>query len=758
MLSGPTSLRANVSLGAEALAVRDFHLTARRLALSGGERVLDQVEVAAEALDLGDIRGWADLPARGELRDLSVGFDTHEGPVSLHVGTGRFESHAEGANTRLSLEATLGPGPERIVASIRAESKSFAPGTPLASLPFDVALETEIFDPTPLSPYLPRAWKAELHDARMAATATLSGDLSGGVRGDARLALNSGALEFSGIRLEGPASLAGMLAISSQGIRLDAGQLNVAQASMGDHLATGVRAELSWSGETVDLAAIDLDRYNGLLLAAMGESAGPELRVTWAERFSAFGNTGPWPLGGLSWLHVPSQASVVGAEATLVDPRDSEAAPLPLRIEQAELRGFAVGETVSLGLRANLGAAADSRGSVELQGTLGPLGSESSALSLEATARGIDPSLALAYAPPDWDVSEALGPLEGGVVLRAGQGRPLEAEFTIDAASGSLLVSGLQLAAPLHARGIVSSGDGGLSIREGRLEVAGAALGEYEADALRADYAIDGATLSLPSIAWHAYDGSWQHRGSVKLTDPPVFDLSLNVDAASLNQLAAFDLAEEPIRLGGRATLRGTWHGIDRWLEDVEGSGALELRGGSIPGSALIRAVLSALLSRVPDMGLISTGEQQPSRTRLQRASVPFQVERRRLRTDAFKLITDDYTLNGEVRLSQDFDVRLNGEVQFTSHGLSKMLSMGGIPKRVRKGFRLPAIPVEGRGPPEALTFRADVRKIPLATLHGILGLPLRAIDAVRGVGGAVRDVGKRALGKKESKSGPDDR
>jgi hypothetical protein len=197
----------------------------------------------------------------------------------------------------------------------------------------------------------------------------------------------------------------------------------------------------------------------------------------------------------------------------------------------------------------------------------------------------------------------------------------------------------------------------------------------------------------------------------------------------------------------------GRWTGEARWLDAMAGEGRLELRDGYMPSTRMLRAIGRALVGRVPGVSRTAAEDSGPiSRTPLERGHIPFRIDDGRLHTDAFEFVTGDYHVSAHGSLDHELRVQLGGDATLTARGLAKTLAFVSLPR----AFRLPAIPIEASGPLDDLRFRADVSRVPMATLRGLGRLPGRATDAVRGAGGAVMDLPGRVLPFRRSPQEPE--
>ncbi len=719
-LHGPAVIDATVSRGADSLRLGDVRLALADLRLPGAATSLSELEVLADGFELGS--GESEFAAN----EVALTYESGGVGRRLHVERVVLEAREAG----LALEASLGPERGRTPLALQATLRGAPEGTPAAERPLDVLLRLDPTDAAEVAPWLPESWGAETREARLEGEADLAGSLDAGLRGAARLSLGSGALGFGELSIDAPASLEGRIDATRGGFALEGGALDAAAFRYDEYETRGVRARLRFDGAKLEVEEAAFDRYDGPLVLAEEGRTGPELQVLRAAEVRLFGSLGAWPHGArVEWLRIPSRATLLDAHGTIQTGGQPE--PIPVRFSRLEIEDYARGRTARLGLRAELGDPPASSGTLRVDGTRGPLGEPDGTLQLDVTASGLDPQLIRSELEQSFTLGGEPGPLDVNASLEVRADGSVEARGTLSMQEGSLGIDTTTLQAPLGWSGRVELRDGDFGIRSGRLTATGMSIGTLEASDLLVDHALSGTRLELAPMGFRVHGGSVQQSGWIRLETPPRFEVSMRLAELDALALAGLSTSPDPPVLSGRADLAGVWHGSERWLEELTGEGELTLRGGTLPAAELVRVVWNALVRRVPAIG--SRREAGVRRaTELHLARLPFEVGDRRVRTQGFTVGTEDYDLELRGALDAEMKLDLDGVVRFTSQGIDRLLRTSRIPSRLRSAFQLPSIPIQMRGPLRSPSIQADVARVPLATVEGLLRLPGRATGALR--------------------------
>jgi uncharacterized protein involved in outer membrane biogenesis len=287
-------------------------------------------------------------------------------------------------------------------------------------------------------------------------------------------------------------------------------------------------------------------------------------------------------------------------------------------------------------------------------------------------------------------------------------------------------------------------------VRDGELRAERAALGRHSARDVEARFALHAETLEVEELRFDAWGGRVVQRGRVQLGAPPRIALDLEAEDLDVAQLAGAAAEGEPTLLGGRAQASGPWTGEPNWLAPLSGQGRVRLRGGALYGAQLLRAITDALVAAVPGSGLVPGTRRAPRQTRLESAAASFAIRAGRIHSEDIDLVTGDYRVRGAGSLGHDGDVAIRANVVLSSPGVDLLATSVGSTRYLPRAFRSPAIPVVVTGTLARPAIRADTTSLPVATARGLLGLPERALDVVKGageVGGAAARGAGRAVG-----------
>ena len=647
------------------------------------------------------------------------------------------------------------------------------------------SLEAEQLDPAVVLPYLPKSWDVRrvngVVSGRVDAQLTSLASPRTGSEIDLELQLPGGVHEIGELSFGDGTQASMHLSWHEGGVEIREGRLESAWAALGDQRGSALAVTFGYAQGRLEVESLHLD--------ALSASLGSEGSGSWALHVERTGSIAlaaePGKPGLLFGL---SSAKARDARVTLSGPGDAR---VHILVDEFSVRDVALGQRASGVLAARLGDGEQGSLSVRSKTRILTRQPELASIhtSLEIRGEAIDLALLQPFLPPEWKVASRGARLDGVLRLARAPGPGFSGEIDLELATGalgvgpfdleaparldgrggrdgddlrldaalelgdagSLQVVGLQLGGPATASGLLSSSDGALSFRDGRVVAPRASLGPYRASALDAKIVFENAMLSADSLTFEAYGGSWTSRGHLTLGEVPSFEIAVGVQAVHLDDLVNAgreqQAARQPVLLTGEARVSGRWTGEAQWLEPMEGEGRLELHDGFMPSQKLLRAIGLAIVGRVPGVSrLASDGSQSVSRTPLEHARIPFRIANGKFHSDDLDLATGDYHVRGQASLSPALQAHLGGEVVLTAQGVSKALTFGALPDNLRSALRLPAIPFEASGPLDDLRFRADVGRIPMATLRGLLGLPSRATDAVRGVGGAVMNAPGRVL------------
>lgn len=285
------------------------------------------------------------------------------------------------------------------------------------------------------------------------------------------------------------------------------------------------------------------------------------------------------------------------------------------------------------------------------------------------------------------------------------------------------------------------------AVKDGALRAERASLRRHAARDVAMRFALHAGTLAVEELRFDAWGGRVAQRGRIELGAPPRIALDLEAEDLDLAALAGAAAAGEPTRLSGRAQVSGPWAGEDNWLAPLAGQGQVRLRGGTLHGARVLRAITDALVATVPGSGLVPGARRPPRQTRLESAKATFVVRHGRLASEDLDVVTGDFRMRGAGSLGHDGSVEIRAEVALTSPGVDQIASGVGSTRYLPRAFRLPSIPVTVSGTLAEPVIRADAAAMPTATVRGLLGLPSRGLDVVKGAGEAASSAARGAVG-----------
>jgi uncharacterized protein involved in outer membrane biogenesis len=389
-----------------------------------------------------------------------------------------------------------------------------------------------------------------------------------------------------------------------------------------------------------------------------------------------------------------------------------------------------VGEATPTGVPISLAAKFDPAGTISGKATVRSAAAASGAapdgtIAVTATATGLDAQTLLSYLAavgPGGDLVRADGTLDGSLTLSGSRAQGLTGEATITQSSGSVLWDQIDLTAPFSfSTRLTASRRGGIALSDGQLTIAQLAAGRISATAIGAAFDYGGDTLRLTSAHASAYGGTWTQSGTVAMNDIPLFEVTLQADEVDCEALLTAVTGARPDygceRLTAHAAVRGAWTGAETVAQRAEGTGHIELRGGTIPASSIIGAIWEALIPLVPVGRRGGEAVRDPAAaTHVDRLTESFALSGGRMHTDDLSLVTDDYMLSGTGIIDLDGRLDLDTEIAMTPAGVTKLFIMAALPMPGDPG-RLPPIPTAITGTLSDPDVRPQVFDLPLGAV-----------------------------------------
>jgi hypothetical protein len=302
--------------------------------------------------------------------------------------------------------------------------------------------------------------------------------------------------------------------------------------------------------------------------------------------------------------------------------------------------------------------------------------------------------------------------------------------------SGSVTWDEAVFTAPIDLSVRVATAPDGIALSDGQLTIAQLAADRVGASDLNAAFAYSGRVLHLTSARATAYGGTWTQSGTVVLTEPPSFNVTLRADGVGCDALLSAVIGAHPDygceQFSAQAALRGEWTGAQSIARTIEGTGNLAMRGGTIPSSSIIGAVWDAL---VPLIKIGSAPRVAGAPTRVDHLTESFALEAGHLHTTDLSVVTNDYTITGTGSIGLDGSLDLNTEIALTPEGVTKMLTMAAVPIPGDPGS-LPSIPTRITGTLGHPHIRPEVTDVPQAAVQSVLRGARGAADVLQDAAG----------------------
>lgn len=366
------------------------------------------------------------------------------------------------------------------------------------------------------------------------------------------------------------------------------------------------------------------------------------------------------------------------------------------------------------------------------------------AIELALTASSLDANAVVSYLAaimPGDAKARAQGGLDGSLNLTGSVLGGLRGDVRLTQASGSMVWDDVTFGAPSELAAQVTTGNTGLVLSGGQLKIANLAAARIAASDLAGAFTYGEQALHLTSARASLYGGTWTQSGIVTLADPPDFDVSVRAEGIACDALLIAVTGEHPEygceHLNAAADVRGEWRGADSVAAHAQGSGHVELTGGTIPSSSIIGALWHAL---VP---LVASGREPRNigdATRVDRLTESFALRGGRMHTTDLSLITDDYSVTGTGSIGLNGTLDLDTEVALTPSGVTKLLVMAALPIPGELP-NLPPISTRITGTVGSPFVRPDVEELPLAVVRGLF----------QGAIGAGEEAGRGLRGLRDS-------
>jgi hypothetical protein len=302
----------------------------------------------------------------------------------------------------------------------------------------------------------------------------------------------------------------------------------------------------------------------------------------------------------------------------------------------------------------------------------------------------------------------------------------IEGSATIDVPTGNVLGWGIHLTTPVRMTASFAVRDGEFSMQGAHLAAHGAGFAGFEAETTAAifDWADD--ELRVEKLEFDAYGGAWTAGGRVSFAGTPTFSSEVLADGVALRQLVAAasgeDVDEGFETASGEAKLRGEWTGPDSWREGLTGSGSVQLSGGQVESSQVMRSLFEATFAKIPGISDHEGDARAEVTTQLERLDASFTLRDARAFTEDLDLATSAYRMKGKGSLGLDGSLRLSARVMLTARGLDVIGQLASLSLRRPRDHEPPAIPIHVSGTILQPVVVPDLTGVSLATVRALLG------------------------------------
>jgi hypothetical protein len=365
-------------------------------------------------------------------------------------------------------------------------------------------------------------------------------------------------------------------------------------------------------------------------------------------------------------------------------------------------------------------------------------GDSLSDVAFEATVRGrsLDSDRDLLYLLFGLPIRNAGGvfDIEGSVSGRIPDG--VEGRATIDVPTGFVDGWGIRLATPVRMTASFEVRSGKFSMHRAHLDARGSGFAGYAAETTAAvfDWAED--ELRVETLDFGAYGGVWTAGGRVSFAGTPTFSSQIRADRVAFRELATAvsgdDVEQGFETSSGEADLQGEWTGPDSWQGSLTGSGKLQLTGGQLESSPVMRTLFGATFAKIPGASGSSGGERSKSTVELESLDASFALRDARAFTEDLDYATSAYRMEGKGSVGLDGSLRLSTRVTLTARGVDAVGRWASAPLRKPRNHVLPAIPVHVNGTIRDPQIVPDLAGLSLAPFQALFGGAEGAVGLLR--------------------------
>jgi uncharacterized protein involved in outer membrane biogenesis len=324
---------------------------------------------------------------------------------------------------------------------------------------------------------------------------------------------------------------------------------------------------------------------------------------------------------------------------------------------------------------------------------------------------------------------------DGGVadlavnVARAADGSA-RGTATVDLRAGAFIWQDLRVDAPARAVAEFTARGGNFTVAKATAEATRAAYGPLVGTAAKGRFHYDGERLSFEDLRFRSCGGVWTHSGWFTLGGGGSFAGLLNIEGATVHELAAMlsdEAFEVPFkRVDLDSDFRGS-AGAD-WVSELEANGSIFLSDGTVPSATVLRPIWEALVG--PGRVLQALDR---STNHVEEFSDTFALQRGRFNTTDLSVSSTDYHIAANGSIGLDGSLDLAARIQLTAQGVQKMLVLGSLPLPTASLPGLPPIPAIITGSLADPVVRPNVSALPASTAQWLAQAALHAPRAVAG-------------------------
>lgn len=314
-------------------------------------------------------------------------------------------------------------------------------------------------------------------------------------------------------------------------------------------------------------------------------------------------------------------------------------------------------------------------------------------------------------------------------------------QATVNVPTGSIVGWGIQVSTPARLEGFFAFSEGAFSLHNAILRAPSAKIGTVSSEIFTAWFDWSAPDLDIKRIEMGAYGGTVQGKGAASFVGEHTFSMEMKASELDFRQVTSAISGEEVTdgfeKASMDAKLQGVWTGPETWLNTLQGNATINLAGGEMKSSRLLRSIFRATFGKIPGYSYV---DRDQGALALKRLDLSCAIHDAACFTEDLVFISSGHHVTGTGSIGFDTKVNLRTRVVLTEGGMATIYGLASVPFRRKASPTFTPIPVNVSGSISKPNFVPDVSGISMAPFRAVLGLG-------RGVGRGAAGVGRGAVG-----------